>query len=94
MSSRLDPCEGQPWVNEDAEGRCSSEVGAVARDSCAYIISQRSRPISLVLYYSLASQPPCAHARMICGWGEGSLSAGICADESARSSHMTVPNAA
>ena len=24
--------EGQPWVNEAAEGRCSSEVGAVARD--------------------------------------------------------------
>ena len=34
---------GAPRVNEAAEGRCSSEVGAVARDSCAYIISQRSQ---------------------------------------------------
>ena len=46
------------------------------------------------------SQPyfsPCAHARVISGWGEGSLvtmAAGICADESARSSHVTVPNVA
>ena len=42
--------------------------------------------------------PPCAHARMISRWGEGSVCrrdfVSLCADESACSSHVTMPNVA
>ena len=61
----------------------------------AWVSSESSRFAYRVVtgpfsYFKLAALE---YSRMISGWGEGRVCR-ICADESARSSHVTVPNVA